>query len=110
MSAVVKIARCEIHGLHGERERCYVCDRPCEQVEMVEASEVERLQTVVDEINQLRSNVIATQNASWSNMMYPLVAILDGADIDLITDVSDEQKRQHLLCYGGAGGTPGAPR
>lgn len=31
----MRIARCEVHGLHGQRERCYVCDRPCDQVEMI---------------------------------------------------------------------------
>lgn len=32
----VFIARCPEHGLHGEREECFVCGGPVEQVEMVE--------------------------------------------------------------------------
>lgn len=59
-------------------------------------------------LNQLRSNMIATQSASWSNLSYPLVAILNAAGYELDTDVSDEQKEEHLSCYGGAGGMPGA--
>jgi hypothetical protein len=33
----VKIARCPIHGLHGERTECFVCGGPVEQVPMVPA-------------------------------------------------------------------------
>lgn len=57
-------------------------------------------------INRLRSNVIATQNASWSNALYPLVAILDAAGYEL-EDVDAASKAEHLHCYGGAGGYPG---
>lgn len=63
----------------------------------------------LDRVNALRSNVIATQNASWSNQVYPLVAILNDAGYELDRDVSDEQKAEHLACYGGAGGMPGKP-
>jgi hypothetical protein len=31
----VLIARCPEHGLHGERDSCFVCDGPVEQVPMV---------------------------------------------------------------------------
>lgn len=58
-------------------------------------------------LNRLRSNVIATQSASWSNLAYPLVAILNAAGFDLIEDVSVEQQAEHLATYGGAGGYPG---
>lgn len=57
-------------------------------------------------INTLRSNVIATQSAGWSNLMYPLVAILNAAGIEQF-DPPEDQLRQHLACYGGAGGYPG---
>ena len=57
-------------------------------------------------LNELRSNVVATQNASWSNMMYPLVAILNDAGFEQF-DPTDEQQRSHVNCYGGAGGYPG---
>jgi hypothetical protein len=33
--ATVLIARCPVHGLHGEREECFVCGGPVEQVPMV---------------------------------------------------------------------------
>lgn len=35
---VVNIARCPDHGLHGERDTCFICDGPVEQVPMVEVS------------------------------------------------------------------------
>lgn len=60
----------------------------------------------LDAINALRSNVIGTQSASWSNTMYPLVAILNAAGIEQF-DPTEEQLRQHMDCYGGAGGYPG---
>lgn len=61
----------------------------------------------LDALNELRSNIVATQNASWSNVAYPLVAILNAAGYELIEDVSEEQLHQHVACYGGAGGFPG---
>jgi len=57
-------------------------------------------------INQLRNNVIATQNCSWSNMTYPLVAILSAAGYEY-EEPTDAAQKQHLRCYGGAGGYPG---
>lgn len=36
----VQIARCPEHGLHGERDECFVCGGPVEQVKMVEANVV----------------------------------------------------------------------
>lgn len=35
MADVVTIARCPEHGLHGERDACFVCGGPVEQVPMV---------------------------------------------------------------------------
>jgi hypothetical protein len=34
----VSIARCPEHGLHGERDACFVCGGPVEQVAMVDAA------------------------------------------------------------------------
>ena len=58
-------------------------------------------------INELRCNVIALQNAGWSNTIYPLVAILNAAGFSY-TPPNAAAKQQHLDCYGGAGGYPGA--
>jgi hypothetical protein len=61
----------------------------------------------LEELNDLRSNVTATQSASWSNTCYPLVAILNRAGYqDHGADVTQEQMADHMLCYGGAGFTP----
>ena len=57
-------------------------------------------------INELRSNVVATQNAGWSNLMYPLVAILNAAGCEQFRS-TEEQMAEHFNCYGGAGGYPG---
>lgn len=61
----------------------------------------------LNKINELRSNVIATQSAGWSNFVYPLVAILNEAGFELIKDRTPEQIKEHLNTYGGAGGYPG---
>lgn len=58
----ILIARCPIHGLHGERERCYVCDLPCEQVRLVSA---ERLRAAEGELNVARE-AHATEVDAWS--------------------------------------------
>lgn len=63
----------------------------------------------LEALNELRSNVIATQNASWSNVAYPLVAILNAAGYELFESTT-EQRHQHVACYGGAGGFPGRLR
>lgn len=64
----------------------------------------------LEALNQLRSNVVATQSASWSNVAYPLVAILDAAGFHLNEVVTDEQVAEHFDTYGGAGGYPGHPK
>lgn len=63
----------------------------------------------LDALNDLRSNIIATQNAGWSNAVYPLVAILNAAGYEQ-REPTSEEKRQHLDTYGGAGGFPGRPK
>jgi hypothetical protein len=60
-------------------------------------------------INELRSNIVGTQSASWSNTMYPLVAILDAAGMEVF-EPSVDQMAEHISCYGGAGGYPGMLR
>lgn len=70
-----------------------------------DVAELERLRTAMTKLNRLRSNSIATQNAGWSNHMYPFVAILDEAGFE-IEGATDEQCKEHLACYGGAGRTP----
>lgn len=37
-SEMAYIAVCDEHGLHGERDTCFVCGRECQQVQMVTAS------------------------------------------------------------------------
>lgn len=68
-------------------------------------AELDLLRVVMAKMNRLRSNVIATQNASWSNMMYTFVAILGEAGYEL-EGATDAQCEEHLACYGGAGKTP----
>lgn len=61
----------------------------------------------LEAINELRSNIIATQYASWSNVAYPLVAILNAAGFELEKEPGVDKVAQHFDCYGGAGGYPG---
>jgi hypothetical protein len=63
------------------------------------------VEEALERINRLRSNVVATQSASWSNMLYPLVAILDAAGLS-VEGATDAQRTEHLACYGGAGHMP----
>lgn len=60
-------------------------------------------------LNQLRCNIVGTQSASWSNVAYPLVAILNDAGFELHEPTQD-QMHEHLSTYGGAGGYPGNPK
>lgn len=60
----------------------------------------------LEAINALRANVIGTQSASWSNTLYPLVAILNSAGFEYVPP-TEQQMREHMDCYGGAGGFPG---
>ena len=70
---------------------------------MPELTEREALEA----LNELRSNVVFTQSATWSNVMYPLVAILNAAGFELNENPSDDQVANHLFGYGGGGGFPG---
>lgn len=47
-AAVYLIAECPEHGLHGQREECFVCGKPVRQVRMVLASEAERLAAALE--------------------------------------------------------------
>lgn len=60
----------------------------------------------LEAINALRSNVVSTQSAGWSNLVYPLVAILDAAGMER-ADATKDQMAEHFATYGGAGGYPG---
>lgn len=71
---------------------------------------VAELEEALNELNKLRSNVIATQSAGWSNQIYPMVAILNRAGFEVDRDVPTEDKAMHLVAYGGAGGTPSHPK
>lgn len=69
-------------------------------------ADVAQLHNALEALNSLRSAVVATQNAGWSNTIYPFVAILNAAGMEQF-DPSEDQIRQHVDCYGGAGGYPG---
>lgn len=69
-------------------------------------TERDRYKEALDELNKLRSNIVATQSASWSNSMYPLVAILNRSGFELIENVEPEEMADHMMGYGGAGGSP----
>lgn len=70
----------------------------------------ERDRLALERLNELRSRITATQQASWSNALYPMVAILNDAGyVDRRADVTEAEKAEHLNCYGGAGGWPGHP-
>lgn len=60
----------------------------------------------LETLNALRCNVIGTQSAGWSNLMYPFVAILNAAGFEY-SPPTEEQIKEHLNAYGGAGGYPG---
>jgi hypothetical protein len=50
------IAYCPTHGLHGERGRCFVCDKPCAQVTMIPLDPmldmIERLMSPLFEVRE----------------------------------------------------------
>lgn len=69
-------------------------------------NDVLALTDVLRTLNELRSNIIGTQSSTWSNTLYPFVAILNDAGLEQF-DPTEDQMRQHMDCYGGAGGYPG---
>lgn len=48
--ARVEIAYCTAHGLHGARERCYVCSEPVEHIPMMLVSEHQALREAAQEL------------------------------------------------------------
>lgn len=69
---------------------------------------LERYELALLRLNQLRKNVTATQSATWSNAMYPMVAILNDAGFEDSPNrqVSNAQREAHMSAYGGAGKFP----
>ena len=55
--ATALIARCPQHGLHGEREECFVCGGAVEQVRMIAADEL------VDLLEGIKANAEAEHKA-----------------------------------------------
>lgn len=72
----------------------------------VAEQELFNLRAAMEAINTLRSEVIATQSAGWSETIYPLVAILDAAGYKQF-DPTEQQLNEYKDCHGGAGGYPG---
>lgn len=63
--AVFLFARCPEHGLHGERDDCFVCSGPVEHVPMVTAEQFRRVQAQRDELRQVIKDHRATVVTSW---------------------------------------------
>lgn len=59
MEGAVNIARCPVHGMHGEREECFVCGVPVEQVPMVPCDDaaIERAARAERERDELKAEV-----------------------------------------------------
>lgn len=87
----------------------YGFDTTMEEIKQA-VDELARLRLMGSRLNQLRKNVTATQSATWSNMMYPLVAILNDAGYEDSPGriVSEKQREAHMNAYGGAGNFPEA--
>lgn len=66
------IARCAKHGLHGERQVCFVCGGPVEQVAMVLAAEAQRLRVALQQISSRSTDPRAVELAA--DALYPAVA------------------------------------
>ncbi len=70
--AVVSIARCPEHGLHGERTDCFVCGGDVEQVRMVEL----RLDQH-DRWPHLTADQTRWLNEVWEDMVIPALEQVD---------------------------------
>ena len=52
---ILLIAKCPVHGLHGERQDCFICSGPVEQVPMVPLPAYEaEVGKLAKALNQLR--------------------------------------------------------
>lgn len=66
--AVAYIAKCAEHGLHGERDECFVCGEPCAQIGYVRADQYTRLLSLIKNTERERDRLRAENKAlkgSW---------------------------------------------
>jgi len=63
VSDVVHIARCPVHGLHGERSECFVCGGPVEQVAVMPVGVSRR------HLRRHRRNARRLGFAFWANVI-----------------------------------------
>lgn len=76
-SDVVQIARCPVHGLHGERTECFVCGGEVEQVAMVPAG------AIANDRAQLPKTIYACPSCPEIAALYPntMAPVCAGADV-----------------------------
>lgn len=41
-SGAILVAHCDVHGTHGVRDRCFICEKPVRQIPMMPVSEHEK--------------------------------------------------------------------
>lgn len=59
-----------------------IVNSPTQKLLRALADEIERMQTALTKINDIRNNVVGSQNMGWSSTIYPLVAALEEAGIE----------------------------
>lgn len=86
MTDVVKIARCPEHGLHGERQECFVCGAQCEQIEMVPLEQVLG-GDIAGPGGAHDVGAVVVHTAGALILKYTTVARIDDSDDDLATAI-----------------------
>lgn len=86
MTRPTMVARCDEHGLHGERTECFVCGGRVEQIPMVHARESERVQRLRDGLQMVANGAGMPCEGRWLGVMAG--AVLD-ADTRLAGEHSD---------------------
>lgn len=90
-SGRVEIARCPIHGLHGERTECFVCGGPVEQVPMVPAERYrEALRETVDLCNALREYAPALNMAAEKRLRDSLALLEGGSEAEPVCEAPNQ--------------------
>jgi hypothetical protein len=78
----VEIARCPVHGLHGEREECFVCGATVEKVRMVPETAIAIVCETLDNANAFAEELVLRLCDAQQ-----VLATCVNEDGDLVSDV-----------------------
>lgn len=101
--APVRIAYCPYHGLHGARERCFECDLPAEQIEVVAKEKYDYLTAIATRYERALKDIA---DGKVPGVTFAEPDLISGFAAEALSDqprlADDSQWREAVLALDGA--------